>query len=138
MFLFGFGEKVRWGQFVFNLPVDEFFQKHNTQGQITIHNLRFGDFSVNKTIFGSFLAIVVICYSLIFPFCYHKGIKFFKFIADKMGVPVPRTSQILWYIIIVTIALLIPDPKRGELVQFAGVWSFAMFFSFPKNKAAYS
>jgi hypothetical protein len=133
LFIFGFGEKVRWGQFIFELPVTEFFQKNNTQGQITIHNLKFGDFSVNKTIFGSFLALVVASYSLLFPFLYRKSNKLALFVGDKLAVPVPKRNQILWYLFIVIIALLIPVPKRGELVQFAGVWSFMMFFSFPKN-----
>lgn len=135
LFLFGFGEKIRWGQFIFDLQISEFFQKHNSQGQITIHNLRFGDFSVNKVIFGSFLAIVVACYSLLFPYLYAKGNKPACFVGDKLAVPVPKKIQIIWYLIIVIIALLIPVPKRGELVQLAGVWSFTMFFSFPKNKS---
>lgn len=133
LFTFGLGEKMRWGQFIFELPISEFFQKHNTQGQITIHNLRFGDFSVNKVIFGSFLAIVVFFYSLIFPFLYSRGNMLARLVGDRLTVPVPKKVQIIWYLIIVTIALLIPDPKRGELVQLAGVWSFTMFFAFPKN-----
>lgn len=134
LFIFGFGEKVRWGQFIFELPVSDFFQKNNTQGQITIHNLKFGNFSVNKAIFGSFLTVVVAFYSLLFPFLYSKENKLALIVGDKLAVPVPKRNQILWYLFIVIIALLIPVPKRGELVQFAGVWSFMMFFSFPKNK----
>jgi hypothetical protein len=134
LFLFGFGEKIRWGQFIFDLQLSDFFQKYNSQGQITIHNLRFGDFSVNKVIFGSFLALVVVLYSLLFPYLYAKGNKLACFMGDKLSVPVPKKIQIIWYLIIVVIALLIPVPKRGELVQLAGVWSFTMFFSFPKNK----
>ena len=138
LFLFGFGEKIRWGQFIFNLELSEFFQKYNAQAQITIHNLRFGDFNVNKVIFGSFLAVVVICYSLIFPYLYSKNNQLACYVGDKLGVPVPRKTQIIWYVIIVAIALAIPVPKRGELVQLAGVWSFAMFFSFPKNRSIYN
>lgn len=138
LFLFGFGEKIRWGQFIFELPISEFFQKNNTQGQITIHNLKFGDFSVNKTIFGLFLTIAIICYSLIFPYLYSKGNRLASFIGETLAVPVPKLRQILWYLIIVTLALIIPVPKRGEVVQFAGVWSFMMFFTFPKNKNLYS
>lgn len=137
LFFFGFGEKIRWGQFIFDLPISEFFQKNNTQGQITIHNLKFGDFNVNKSVFGLFLGIVVACYSLIFPFLYAKKNRLALFVGDKLAVPVPRKDQILWYLFTVIIALSIPVPKRGELVQYAGVWSFAMFFTFPKNRKIY-
>lgn len=134
MFLFGFGEKIRWGQFIFELSIPEFFYKNNTQGQITLHNLKFGDFSVNKVIFGSFLAIIVSLYSLLLPFLYSKNIGPFRKLSDAFGLPVPKTTQILWYILLVVPALLIPDSKRGEVVQLAGVWSFAMFYTFPRNK----
>jgi hypothetical protein len=133
LFFFGWGEKVRWGQFVFDLPVPEFFVKYNTQGQITLHNLKFGDFSVNKIIFGSFLAIVVVIYTLVLPFLSPKYEKLNALI-KLFGLPIPRPSQIAWYALIVAIALAIPMPKKGEVVQFAGVWSFLMFFCFPKNK----
>lgn len=133
LFLFGWGEKVRWGQFVLELPVPLFFQQYNTQGQITFHNLKFGDFSLNKIIFGSFLALVVIIYTLVLPFLSPKYEKLNALI-KTLGLPIPRPSQIAWYALIVSIALLIPVPKKGEVVQFAGVWSFLMFFCFPKNK----
>lgn len=132
LFLFGFGEKIRWGQFVFELSLPAFFKQYNAQDQITIHNLRFGDFNVNKVIFGSFLAIVVVSYTLVMTWLYTKY-EAIKNLVDKFAIPVPRTSQILWYVILVAIALSIPVPKRGEVVQFAGVWSFMMFFSFPRN-----
>ncbi len=134
LFLFGFGEKIRWGQFIFDLPITDFFQKNNSQGQITIHNLYVNGVSVNKLVFGLFLGIAVAIYSLIYPFAYAKKVKIATWIGDRLCVPVPRTSQILWYLIMVAIALSIPDPKKGEIVQYAGVWSFCMFFSFPKNK----
>lgn len=133
LFLFGFGEKIRWGQFIFSLDIPHYFQQYNTQGQITIHNLRFGDFSVNKVIFGSFLAIMVVLYTLILPFVYTRS-KVIEKLVKTLGLPIARRTQIIWYIILVSIALLIPVPKKGELVQFAGVWSFMMFFFFPANK----
>jgi hypothetical protein len=133
LFFFGFGEKIRWGQFIFDIPINEFFQKNNSQGQMTIHNLHFNGVSINKLVFGLILGIVVAIYSLIYPSLYAKNIKLGTFIGDKLKVPVPRLSQILWYLLLVGIALSIPDPKKGEIVQYAGVWSFTMFFSFPKN-----
>ena len=134
LFLFGFGEKIRWGQFIFDLPIDEFFQKNNTQGQITIHNLKINGVSVNKLVFGKILGIVVALYSLLYPYLYNKKVKLAVFVGDTLKVPVPRLSQVLWYLVLVSIALSIPDPKKGEVVQYAGVWSFCMFFSFPRNR----
>lgn len=133
IFFFGWGEKIRWGQFVFQLSLPDFFQNYNTQGQITIHNLQFGNFKVNKVIFGLLLGIMVVVYSIIYPWLFSRGQKLAKVLALDFGLPVPRLSQILWYILTVSIALSIPVHKRGEIVQFAGVWSFAMFFAFPKN-----
>ncbi len=134
LFLFGFGEKIRWGQFILELNIPELFAKNNTQGQITIHNLKFGDFSVNKVIFGKILGICVVIYTLIIPYMYFRGVGFIKKIVEKTGLPIPKLSQVIWYIVIVSIALSIPVPKKGEVVQFAGVLSFLMFFSFPKNR----
>ncbi len=133
LFFFGFGEKVRWGQFVFDLPIGEFFRKNNTQGQITIHNLKFNGVSVNKLVFGLILGIIVAIYSLIYPVMYFKKVKIATWIGDSLKVPVPKLTQIIWYLILVTIALNIPNEKKGEIVQYAGVWSFCMFFSFPRN-----
>lgn len=132
LFLFGFGEKIRWGQFIFDLQVPSFFQQYNTQGQITLHNLRFGEFSVNKVIFGSFLALVVVLYTLVLPFVYQR-FAWVSRLVERFGIPVPRKSQVAWYAFIVAIALLNPVPKKGEVVQFAGVWSFLMFFCYPAN-----
>lgn len=134
LFLFGFGEKIRWGQFIFDLPVSEFFHKNNSQGQITLHNLHFNGVSINKLVFGLLLGIVVAIYSLFYPLLYTLKFQLALFIGDRLQVPVPKTSQILWYLILVSIALSIPDTKKGEIVQYAGVWSFCMFFSFPRNK----
>ena len=95
LFLFGFGEKIRWGQFIFDLPVSEFFHKNNSQAQITIHNLHFNGVSINKLVFGLFLGIAVAIYTLIYPVLYTKKFKLALFLGERMKVPVPKTTQIL-------------------------------------------
>ena len=138
LFLFAFCDKIRWGQYILGLQVSPFFHKYNAQGEMTIHNLKFGHFSVNKVVFSQFLALVVVLYTFVFPWLYARGNQLVRKVADKLAVPVPRNSQILWYLLIVIVATLIPHKKKWEVVQLMGVFSVTMFFAFPKNKRTFT
>lgn len=133
LFIFGVGEKLRWGQFIFELRVPEFFQEHNSQGQITIHNLRFGDFSVNKVIFGTVLGILIVIYCVILPWLHAINEKI-KRIVDALSLPMATRAQVLWYLTGAVIAMNIPAPRRGEVLELVGCFSVLMIFAFPRNR----
>lgn len=133
LFVFGVGEKLRWGQFIFSLDVPDFFRQHNAQGQITIHNLRFGDFSVNKVIFGTGLGILIAIYCIIMPWAYDR-FQGFKAFINRLGLPMASWPQVLWYLIGAIIALNIPASRRGEVLELVGCFSIAMIWAFPKNR----
>jgi len=137
VFLFGIGEKLRWGQFIFQLDVPLYFQENNSQGQITIHNLHFGDFSVNKVIFGTGLGIMIAIYCLILPILHATKPKI-RILIDTLGLPMARRSQIWWYLIAAIIAMNIPAPRRGEVLEFVGCFSILMIYAFPRNRAIFS
>lgn len=136
VFIFGVGEKQRWGQYIFNLELPEFFAKYNAQGQITIHNLAFGDYNINKIVFGSFLALLVVLYTLLLPYLYSKYEKV-RSRVDSLGLPIAKRSHIAWYILGAIIALNVPAGKKGELLELVGCWSFLMIFAYPKNAHAF-
>ena len=136
VFVFGLGDKLRWGQYIFNRQIPTFFLQNNSQGQITFHNLIYNGISINKVIFGSGLAIVVVTYLLIIPSLYHSREKFRAWI-DTLGLPIPQPHQVAIYILAAIVALTIPAHKRGELVQLVGTWMFLMIFSYPKNRHAF-
>ena len=42
IFFFGAGEEISWGQRIFNIESSEFFEEHNTQDEMNLHNLEIG------------------------------------------------------------------------------------------------
>ena len=53
VFFFGFGEEISWGQRIIqkftDFQIPDFFRKYNDQGEMNLHNLKFGDTKINKT-----------------------------------------------------------------------------------------
>ena len=45
------GEEISWGQRIFNFKTTEYFQEHNTQDEMNIHNLMIDGEKLNKIIF---------------------------------------------------------------------------------------
>lgn len=135
-FIFGVGEKMRWGQFIFQLELPEFFAEYNSQSQITIHNLVFDDFSVNKVIFGTGLAIIIVIYTIIMPLLHQTKPKIREWI-DRMGLPMATWNQVVWYLIGALIALTLPHSRRGEVLEFVGCFSILMILAFPRNHSIF-
>jgi hypothetical protein len=136
LFLFGVGEKMRYGQFIFDLELPEFFQKYNSQSQITVHNLVFDDFSVNKVIFGTILGILIVIYCIILPLLHAYKPKI-RSLIDTLGLPMATRPQILWYLFGAIIAMNIPAPRKGEVLELVGCFSILMIFAFPKNRSIF-
>lgn len=54
-FFFVIGEELSWGQRLFAVEAPDWVIENNQQGDITLHNMMIGDFSVNHVIFGNLL-----------------------------------------------------------------------------------
>lgn len=132
LFFFGFGEEIAWGQRLFNVGAPEFFQQYNTQNDITLHNLKFGDFKVNKVIFGLLIGIIVGIYVLILPFLY-RAVGFVQYIIDDFAVPVPKLLHSLFYILMFICVSMIDHGKKGEVGELVGCAMFFVIFLFPYN-----
>jgi hypothetical protein len=115
--LFGMGEEISWGQRIFNVESPQLFIEHNCQSETNLHNLVFGNTSINKLVFGKFLGAAVIMY-LMLPVFYRR-FRRIRHQLNRMAVPVPRIYQIA---AVITIAVLVETSgakKRGEITEFA-------------------
>lgn len=141
LFFFGLAEEISWGQRIweawFDFKVPEFFLKYNSQGEMNIHNLRFGGVKINKLIFGLFLGIMIVFYFLILPFLYRKKESIKKFV-DSWALPLPRIYHILAYVSLAVIAEFIEGGKKGEILEFGGSWIVLLMIFEPFNREIFS
>ncbi len=137
IFFFGLAEEISWGQRIFNIKSPEFFLKYNTQGEFNFHNLRFGNFKVNRYIFGTFLGILVGIYFLILPILYQKVEKI-KELINKFALPMPQLYHIVAYLILAALVNMIDGGKKGEILEFGGCWIFLLMFFEPLNREIFS
>ena len=104
-FFFGFGEKLSWGQRLFDIPVPEALQQANAQKEMTIHNL-------NIFYHSRFLRFTLIfnCATMIYccfvPWLNRLYPRFSSF-AKKIRMPiVPLTLSILFFITILSLKFM--------------------------------
>jgi len=133
VFFFGAGEEISWGQRIFNTQSSEFFQQHNAQGETNLHNLVVGGKKINKIIFGVGLQLILLIYLLILVPLYKRkqGLKDFM---DRFAVPIAKPYQVISYLAaLILIQVVLDDPKKGELAEFAGSFLFFLNIAFPYN-----
>ncbi len=141
VFFFGLMEEISWGQRIwtalFDFRVPEFFQKYNTQGETNFHNLYFGNFKVNKVIFGTLLGIIIVFYFLVLPTLYKKfeGV---KVKVDSWALPLPRFYHIIAYLVLAVLVEAIAGGKKGEILEFGGSWIVLLMLFEPYNRNIFS
>src|SRR5690242_4430424 len=91
---FSAGEEISWGQRIFHIKTPEYFEEHNTQDELNVHNLVVDGESVNKLVFSQLFVAAAVLYLLGLPIFYNKNLKFKNFI-DRAGIPVARLYQII-------------------------------------------
>ena len=94
VFFFGFGEEISWGQRIFNIESNTFFQENNAQSETNLHNLVVGDTKVNKLIFAQGLTLIFGFYFLLFPFIYKRN-KPIKQLTNWFAIPVPQLQHVV-------------------------------------------
>ena len=131
--LFGAGEELSWGQRLFNIQSSDFFNEHNTQKEINIHNLVFGGLKLNKLIFSLLLTVCICLFLFFLPILYHNSEKIKHFV-ELSAIPVPRNYQIVSYIMLFIVIAIINDPRKWELLEMGGALLFLAIIYNPLNR----
>lgn len=141
LFWFGAGEEISWGQRLFNIHSDAFFQAHNAQGETNLHNLVVGGVKVNKLVFGKLLGLVFAIYFFVLTPIYHKNKSVAQWV-NNWGIPIPKWQHIVSYaLVLVLIEGIIhyfsPTLRRGELTECSVAFILLLNVSFPHNAEIY-
>ncbi len=136
VFLVGALEEISWGQRLFAFNSSAYFYMNNSQQEFNFHNLVIYGVRLNKLIFGLGLTSAVIILFLIIPIVHAKNPKWAEKI-NALGIPVARVSHIILYFLVLFSYLLIKSGKRGEVLEFGGVWIFYLLLLNPKNILMY-
>lgn len=129
---FAAGEEISWGQRIFHIKTPEYFQEHNSQDELNIHNLVLDGESVNKIVFSDILIGAAVLYLVGLPVLYTKNLKFKKFV-DNAGVPVARLYQIIGCALVFVLTSISPSGKNSELLEFGGCFMFMLIVLYPRN-----
>lgn len=132
------GEEISWGQRLFALPTPDFFVDHNKQIETNLHNLTWNGINFNKLIFGKGLAIFLLLYGLVLTPCYYR--KRFSWV-DRACLPIPRVYQLVALAVIaVSVEVVVKHfsdaARRGELIEFAGIFVVMLIVLYPANHQA--
>ncbi len=133
LFIFGAGEEISWGQRLFGFETPDSLKEINRQDETTLHNIRIGDFDVNKLIFSQLLTVILILYFALYPILYRR-VSWIQKTSDLFGIPVPQWRHMIIFLIATSVALIIPSEKKWELHEFAFAAVFFIIFLFPFNK----
>ncbi|MBU0679872.1 MAG: hypothetical protein KKD73_00470 [Proteobacteria bacterium] len=83
------GEEISWGQRLFSFASPEFFQRHNLQQEVNLHNFLTGPVATwPKRIIEVGLVCGLVGYGLIYPLLQRSGNRLAQWLADH-GLPVP-------------------------------------------------
>lgn len=132
LFFFGAGEEISWGQRIFDWETGAFFQQVNTQGETNIHNLKIGNVRLVKTLFGSGLSIVLLCYLIGLPLLYDR-VPAIARLCDRFVVPVPAKRH-MWLTLIATMIIIaVQMDRKWECYELIfGLLAFSIFLN-PRN-----
>lgn len=137
-FLFVAGEEISWGQRIFALESPQWVQENNQQGELNLHNLMVGEFSVNKVIFGQILTVTLVIYLYVLPWMASRWRRISRLV-ERVALPLPTLVQALAFPPAMLLPeLLIESSKADEMVEACGALILALIFYYPKNGYIYS
>jgi len=138
VFIFGAGEEISWGQRIFNVETSEFFEEHNAQGEMNLHNLRVNGVKINKLIFAKGLGLAFLLYLAVLTPLYRRKATVRRFL-DRLAFPVPKNYQIIAYIVaLIIVEGLTDSSKRGEMTEFSITFVVFLNLMYPGNKALFA
>ena len=134
LFVFGAGEEISWGQRIFDIQSNEFFLEHNAQNETNLHNLMIGDIKLNKLIFGTGFALILLIYLAVFTPLYHKNPKA-KSLLNQCAVPIARIQHVIAFIVLlVVVEVIMTSSKRGEMTECVGALIVLATLLYPYNR----
>ena len=113
---FGFAQEISWGQRIIGFDTPEFFQKHNKQYEVGIHNLTYGEFSVNRWIFSFGLSIGIGIYYLFFRIL-NYSVAWIGNLTKQLGVPIPKWNQTLILLASTILILFLDHDRKWEIFE---------------------
>ena len=82
-------EEISWGQRLFDIATPEFFQEHNLQKEINIHNFLIGPIrTTTKSATEYALAACLVLYGLVYPLALRSSVRTALWVEAK-GIPAP-------------------------------------------------
>lgn len=137
VFIFGAGEEISWGQRILNVETSEFFEQHNAQGEMNLHNLRVNGVKINKLIFAKGLGILFLLYLAVLTPLYRRKESVRRFL-DRLAFPVPQNYHIIAYVVaLIIVEGLTDSSKRGEMTEFAITFVVFLNLMYPGNLALF-
>jgi len=137
VFIFGAGEEISWGQRILNVETSEFFEEHNAQGEMNLHNLRVNGVKINKLIFAKGLGIAFLLYLAVLTPLYRRKAAVRRFL-DRLAFPVPQNYHIIAYVVaLVIVEGLTDSSKRGEMTEFSITFVVFLNLMYPGNLALF-
>ncbi len=137
VFIFGAGEEISWGQRIFNVETTEFFEEHNAQGEMNLHNLKVNGVKINKLIFAKGLGILFLIYLAVLTPLYRRKEGVRRFL-DRLAFPVPQNYHIIAYVVaLIIVEGLTDSSKRGEMTEFAITFVVFLNLMYPGNRALF-
>lgn len=120
---FGFGEEISWGQRIFGVEANEFFNENNLQNETNLHNLAFNGVKVNQIVFSYGFSLIFGAYFLLSLFLFKK-IDWIRNLVIIYGVPIPRMVQSIVFLGLTLVIVSIPDGKIWEIWECLFVLTF--------------
>ncbi len=133
IFFFCRGEEISWGQRIFGIKTPKYFEEHNAQDEMNIHNLVVDGEKLNKIIFSQLLSVLIGIYLVLLPILYMRNAAVKKFI-DRAGVPVARLYQIIMAAAVFLLTAICPSGKAPEMLEFGICFTFLLIVAYPCNR----
>jgi hypothetical protein len=133
LFLFGAGEEVSWTQRLVGFETPDSLKDANVQGELTLHNMAWGDTHIAHTIFGTGLAAVVTLYLCVLPFLYSR-VRWIAGLADAFMVPVPSPRHAAVTLAATIVVGAVNLPRQWEVYEFVFSLMTLSAFLYPANE----
>jgi hypothetical protein len=130
------GEEISWGQRILGIQSSEFFQKNNLQNETNFHNLVVDGVKINKVIFTFGLIAALGVFLLVIPYLYKRKV-WVRNWADGWGILIPRTYQIVAFLLLFALTALIKHGKNAELLECGAALLFFLIVRYPRNAHIY-
>jgi hypothetical protein len=131
-FLFAAGEEVSWAQRIVGFETPESLKDMNVQGELTLHNLAWGDTHIAHTIFGTGLAAVILLYICVLPLLYPR-VGWIARLTDALMVPLPSPRHAVCILLATIVVGSVDLPRQWEVYEFVFSLMALSIFLYPAN-----